>query len=321
MFAFRSSFLVSVLLLLAAGDGASQSASKPAPAASSAAIKATSLAEEGHCDAALPALEKVTRVADPELERKVGLSGVHCSMTLGRTGSALRFLELLERDFPHDPEALYVETHAYSDLSTRASQMLASSAPSSPQAHELLAESDEMEGKWDAAEKEYRRIVVQNPRMPGIHFRLGRLLLSRPNPSATVAEDAKQEFTQELAIDPTNAGAEYVLGELARQAGEWSDAIKHFSRATELDPSFSDAFLGLGTALLSDKQFAQAIPPLETAVKLDPRNPATHYSLATALTRAGRKEDAEKEFAIHRQMTQKGEAGPPPRTAEPQNPN
>ena len=32
-----------------------------------------------------------------------------------------------------------------------------------------------------------------------------------------MAENAKHEFQKELEIDPENAGAEYVLGELARQ--------------------------------------------------------------------------------------------------------
>jgi tetratricopeptide (TPR) repeat protein len=320
MFPSMSLALAWASLLLAGAYGASQTTSKPVPDASSAARRATTLAEEGHCDAALPALVKSIRVADPELKRKVGLAGVRCSMTLGRTDSALRFLELLGRDFPHDPEVLYAEIHAYSDLSTRASQTLAKSAPASPQAHELLAESYEMHGKWDDAEKEYRGIVAKNPRLPEIHFLLGRLLLSKPNPGPTTAEDAKKEFRAELEIDPANAGAEYVLGELARQDGQWPDAIQHFTRATELDAGFGDAFLGLGTSLLSAKRIAEAIPPLETAVKLEPRNPGAHYGLATALTRAGRKQDAEKEFAIHRQMTQKGEAGQAP-AAEPQDPN
>ena len=157
--------------------------------------------------------------------------------------------------------------------------------------------------------KNIRLILQQNPQLPGTHFLLGRLILSKPDAGPTAAQDAKKEFEAELAIDPTNAGAEYVLGEIARQENQWPDAIKHFSRATELDASFGEAFLGLGTALLSAKRFSEAIPPLETAVKLEPRNPGAHYSLATALSRAGRKEEADREFAIHRQMTQKGEAG------------
>ena len=80
------------------------------------------------------------------------------------------------------------------------------------------ADASEPQGKWDQAEKDYRKILEQNPRYPGIHFRLARLILSRPSPPPDFAEQAKKELQQELEIDPANAGAEYVLGELARQA-------------------------------------------------------------------------------------------------------
>ena len=54
---------------------------------------------------------------------------------------------MLSRDFPHDPDVLYLAVHAYSDLSTRASQELAQSARTSYQAHELNAEALEIGGK------------------------------------------------------------------------------------------------------------------------------------------------------------------------------
>ena len=147
-------------------------------------------------------------------------------------------------------------------------------------------------------------------------------MLSKPDPAPTVAEDAKKEFERELKIDPNNAGAEYVLGELARQAQQLDVAIQHFSRATQLDAGFGDAFLGLGASLLSARRFAEAIPPLETAVKLEPQNPGAHYNLAMAFSRAGRKQDADREFAVHRQMTQKSAPGDgPQRATQPENPN
>jgi tetratricopeptide (TPR) repeat protein len=260
-------------------------------------------------------------MADKASMRTVGFAGVRCAMLLNQTEAAVDFLRLLNHEFPKDPEVLSLSVHTYSDLSTRAAQQLATTAPNSAEAHKLNAEALEAQGKWDAAEKEYKFVLQQNPHQSGIHFLLGRLLLSKPDPGPTAGEDAKKEFQEELEIDPTNAGAEYVLGEMAREESQWPDAIKHFSRATELDAGFGDAFLGLGTALLSAKRFSEAIPPLETAVKLEPRNPGAHYSLATALTRAGRKEDAEKEFAIHRQMTQKGEARQDQQAPEPQTPN
>jgi tetratricopeptide (TPR) repeat protein len=264
------------------------------------------LAENGHCPEALPLLKKnAPLVTDKELKRRAGLDGVRCAMTLNQPDEAVEFLQFLGREFPRDAEVLYVATHAYSDLSIRASQELVRVAPSSYQAHQLNAEAFEMQGRWNEAAAEYRRILQDHPRLAGIHFRLGRLLLSKPDPSPSEAEEAKREFQEELKLDPKNAGAEYVLGELARQAGQWPEAIEHFSKATKLDTGFSEAFLGLGTSLLSAKQFAEAIPPLETAVKLQPANPTAHYQLSIAYGRTGRKQDAEREAALHRQTAEK----------------
>jgi len=276
--------------------------SGPAPAAR----HALELAKNGHCREALPLLRRaVPQTPDRTLKRDAGLAGIRCAMTGNQFDAAQDFLRLLNREFPNDPEVLYVSVHTYSDLATRASQQLATSAPNSAQAHELNAEALEMQGKWDEAAREYDAIVQKEPRLPGIHFRIGRLLLSRPNPPADSAERARKEFQQELEIDPGNAGAEYVLGELSRQAQQWDEAARHFSRASQLDPGFGDAFLGLGATLISQRKFSEAVAPLEKAVKLEPQNPGAHYNLAMAYSRSGRKEAAEKEFAIHREMVQR----------------
>lgn len=283
----------------------------------STAQQGVNLAKSGHCREAVPLLRKAApRTTDKELKRQAGFVGVRCAMTENQPDAAVEFLRFLEREFPDDPDVLYFAVHAYSDLATRASQELAATAPNSYQAHELNAESLELQGKWDQAASEYHHLLEQNPRLPGIHFRVARLLLSRPDPGPTVAEEAKRELQQEIEIDPSNAGAEYVLGELARQDSQWPEAIAHFSRAAKLDAGFGDAYLGLGVSLISAKQFSEAVPPLETAVKLEPRNPAAHYNLAMAYNRAGRKQDADREFAVHRQMTQKDGAKPdsPPGT-------
>ena len=221
---------------------------------------------------------------------------------------AEEFLQALRRDFPHDPEVLYQATHAYADLSQGASQQLMREAPFSYHAHELTAETMEMQGKWDHAVSEYREILKINSGLPGIHFRLGRALLSKPSPSPEAVAEAKKEFEIELKLDPQNAGAEGVLGEIAAKSGDQAEAIAHYKRATVLDSGFAEAFLGLGTALVAEKRFDEAVQPLETAVKLAPDDPMGHYNLAIALSRVGRKEESDREFAIHRKMQ---EAGPP----------
>ncbi|HEX6804129.1 MAG TPA: tetratricopeptide repeat protein [Terriglobales bacterium] len=290
-----------VLGMCFAQPGFAQASKSPLPSGN----HALELAKSGRCGEAIPLLKKaISTSTDKGFRHDAGLAGVRCAMVKNQFDAADDFLRQLTRQFPDDPEVLYTAVHTYSDLATRASQQLAMRAPKSAQAHELRAESLEMQGKWDQASKEYQQILQMDPHLPGIHFKMGRLLLSEPNPPADAAHQAKKEFEQELQIDPSNAGAEYVLGELAGQAQQWDDAIQHFSRAAKLDAGFGEAFLGWGSALISVKKFPEAVAPLESAVKLEPENPAAHYNLAIAYTRTGRKQEGEREFAVHRQMIQ-----------------
>ena len=212
-----STALVSAVLgALLCGISTAQTSAKPASASSSTAQQGLKLANDGHCQQAIPLLRKAAaQPGDKDLKRQLGFNGVRCAMSENQPDAAVDFLRFLNREFPHDPDVLYVSVHTYSDLSTSAAQELAATAPNSYQARRLNAEALELQGKWDQAASEYKRILEQDPRMPGIHFLLARLLLSKPDPSPTVAEEAKKELQQEIEIDPTNAGAEYVLGELA----------------------------------------------------------------------------------------------------------
>jgi tetratricopeptide (TPR) repeat protein len=268
--------------------------------------KALALAAQGHCKEAMPVLKRVlSGTGAPESRKNAGIAGLRCALSSPNTDSALDFLRLLGHQFPDDPDVLFVVVHAYSDLSSRTAQQLGRTAPNSIPAHKLNAEALELQGKWDEAKREYEEMIEKAPDAPGLHFLLGRLLLSRPEPDAASLQRAKEEFQKELKIDPRNAGAEYVLGEMARQQSQLEDAVSHFSEAAKLDPSFGDAFMGWGFCLVTLKRYQEAVEPLRVAVRLEQGNPSAHYNLAVALSRSGQKEEAEKEFAIHRQLTQK----------------
>ena len=281
------------------------------------------LAKGGRCEQALPLLRKsAQQLTDKDLKREVGFAGVRCAMAYNRPDAAMEFLRLLNREFPHDPDVLYVSVHTYSDLSTWAAQELATTAPNSYQAHELNAESLELQGKWDQAASEYQKILEQNPRIPGIHFRVARLLLSKPNPSPTVAEDAKRELKQEIEIDPNNAGAEYVLGELARQESQWPDAIAHFTRAAKLDTGFGDAYLGLGRMPAFRETIFGSGCAARNCGQAGATKPFGTLQSGDGVQPDGRKQEADKEFAVHRQMTQKDAAQQDaPQGNQPENPN
>lgn len=285
-------------------------AAKRNPAASAGdAERGTMLAESGHCAEALPLLRRAIRqTADRDLKKRIGLDGLRCAMTRDVPYESLDFLSALSREFPRDPDVLYAATHAYSDLSMRSSQDLAREAPFSFQVHELNAEALEIQGRWAEAAAEYRKILDINPMLPGIHARLGRALLSNPHPSPTETDEAKKAFQEEIEIDPRNAVAEFVLGQLAADSGDSSSAIRHFERAAKLDTTFAEAYLGLGTSLNSAKRFPDAIPPLEAYEKMAPDSPTGHYQLALAYAGAGRKEDANREAQLQRQASEALEA-------------
>jgi hypothetical protein len=112
-----------LIFFLVAGSSTAQVASKPAAVSPAAAEHAASLAETGHCVEALPLLAKTAaHITDKELQKRAGLDGVRCASTLQQLDPLQDFLRMLSRQFPRDPEVLYVLTHAYSDLAARAAR-------------------------------------------------------------------------------------------------------------------------------------------------------------------------------------------------------
>jgi tetratricopeptide (TPR) repeat protein len=294
---------LSVGWILVAVVCSAQTAEKPQKEDSAALERALVLAAKGHCRDALPRLKSSSsHLVDKRLKYKAAMATARCAMSLEQTETAIQALLFLKREFPGDPEVLYISTHFFSELASRSSQELAAAAPTSPQAQQLEAEAFESQGKWDEATLQYKRILEQNPKQPGIHYRLGRILLAK---SPADEAGAKKEFQEELQVDPESAPAAFMLGETARQAGQWEEAIERFSKVVKLDESFAEAYLALGMSLNSAGKFSDAIAPLQNYVNLLPGDPAGHYQLATAYARTGRKQEAEREMALQREATAK----------------
>ncbi len=274
--------------------------SQPSPA-----DRGVKLALDGQCAEALPLLKPaMLDVKDRDTKRLVGKAGVKCGMLLNQESEVTAFLTWLQREFPRDPDILFLAVHAYSDLSLRNSQELMNAAPGSPQVIQLNAENFEKQGDLEKAIAEYRVLLQRSPGMPGIHYRIGGLILTQPG-AASSAEEARKEFEEELKVFPNNAAAEYYLGELARQKDNLPEAIEHFARSAKLYPDFGEAHFGLGRCLLDFGKTAEALTPLETAARLAPDNPTIHFSLATAYQRLGRKGDAAREFALQKSTAEK----------------
>ena len=265
---------------------------------SSSIQQAVKLAANGRCKEALPSLKRaLPGITGKDLKYHASMAIVRCAMALQEEQTVVDSLLMLKREFPGDPEVLYIATHYFSQLADHAALDLAAQAPSSFQARKLEAESLESRGKNDEAAEIYRQIVQENPKTPGIHYRIGQILLAQAG-SGGSTDEAKKEFQKEIEIDPFNAASEFVLGELARREAKWEEAIQHFTRASTLDVGFAEAYLALGMSLNAEGKFSNAVKPLESYVRMQPGDPAGHYQLAIAYARIGNKEGSSRELLL-----------------------
>src|SRR6202051_957785 len=82
------------------------------------AEKAITLAEQGRCQESISALKHAVTLQVPaETRKRAGIVGIRCSLTLDDRDSAAEFIRLLNKQFSHDPDVLFVLFHAYSSLS------------------------------------------------------------------------------------------------------------------------------------------------------------------------------------------------------------
>ena len=310
---------VALACRIAATSAEAQVATKAQAADPLASIRqAVSLAEHGHCAKALPVLKRNTRsLPDKQLRYRAAFASARCAMSLNDMAAVADALSLLRRDFPDDPEVLYVAARYFSQLADRTARELGERFPNSPQVGRLNAEALESKQMWKEANEAYRKILAQNPKLPGIHFRIASILLDTSSSAEAIAE-ARKELEAELEINPDSAAAVFVMGEIARRIGAWDEAIQHFSRASQLDVGFLEAYLALGMSLIAAGKYADAVAPLERYTKSVPDDPAGHYQLAVAYSRTGNKAAADRELKLQQEALAKAGARRPANARVPQ---
>jgi lipopolysaccharide biosynthesis regulator YciM len=104
-------------------------------------------------------------------------------------------------------------------------------------------------------------------------------------------EVARQEFESELKLNPSDAAAEYQIGQILLAQQKAEEAGKRYERALALSPKFPEALLALGKVRLDEKRFSESIALLQQAAALLPKSEAAHYALMIAYRNSGKTEE------------------------------
>jgi tetratricopeptide (TPR) repeat protein len=272
----------------AARDSLERNANEPQARFFLALIQAAT----GACGAATPDLEKgFSGGAD---RRLAGLALSQCHITAKRFAEAGVILAQLEKEFPADADVLYVSAAYHMKAWNDAIYRMYQKAPSSYRVDELSAEVFETQGKYAEAVAEYRKAIEKNPKAIDLHYRLGRALLLQSHDPAILGE-ARKAFETELSLNPSDAVAEYQVGQILIAEQKKGEAATHLERAAKLRPDFPEALVAVARLRSDAKQYDDAIALLERAIALQPRNETAHYNLMMAYRNAGRPAEAERE--------------------------
>jgi Tfp pilus assembly protein PilF len=237
---------------------------------------------------------------DPRFQLQLGLELVGLDTESGDLDKAAAVIAQLRKAAPDNAEVLYAAYRTYSDLAGESMLALSLAAPDSAQMHQLLAHEEIRQGNTNDAIAQYRKAIVIDPHLPGIHFELAELLHTSTDES--VKKDAEREYRTALVENPQNEKSILRLAEIDSQRGNVQQSYKEYTKAVELQPADADAKLGLAKTLIDMNQADKALSLLEDAVKLEPTNATAHYRLATLYRKMGRVDDAKREVELYQKL-------------------
>ncbi len=200
---------------------------------------------------------------------------------------------------PRDPNVYYYLGEAYTDLKVTVIQRLTAANPESYRLHQIMAENYVSIHRNAEAAAEYRKVLAVEPKLPGVHYELGKLLMD------SAPDDARRMLEQELVIDPNHYLAKSLLGQLFAALREHERAIPLLEEALAARPGLLDAHKALGSALVDSGKPESGLVHLRMVAKQSPEDEQIHFLLAQAYRALGRKEDAAREMQVHQETLRK----------------
>jgi serine/threonine protein kinase/Tfp pilus assembly protein PilF len=210
---------------------------------------------------------------------------------------AIAWLDEAERLDPRPPSALYRvrselhRAHGDGDEARCDQRLAAVRRPQAARDFELEGKLDVGEGRLDAGEASLNQAVNLDPQRFWSWFLLG--LCHREQHRYL---EAAADFAICTVLSPDFAWSHQNRGLALAAAGRLPEARIALDRALELSPDFAEARVNRALVCLELGEAGQAADDLARAIRLGRREVATRAAYAEALTRIGRRAEAESQF-------------------------
>ena len=168
----------------------------------------------------------------------------------------------------------------------------------------LLQQATDAIDKMDfaAATEPLQKYIAQRPDEPYPHFQLGYAYAGLKR-----SEDAKNEFSRAIALDPNMAAAYQNLG-LVLMDSDPAAAAEAFRHVAELQPAESRPRFLAGFSLEHAGKFPEAIEQYRAALALSPKDYEARFALGRVLLRSNDAAGAEEQFRAA--IASRGDAAP-----------
>lgn len=172
-------------------------------------------------------------------------------------------------------------------------------APSSPIEHMDLAFSLSRQERYEEAVQEYTRALELDPEQGWAYFYRGEALMNLDR-----QEEAMADLDAAVARLPEQIEPLLAAIRLYGERGEHETADRYLEQAAALQPRNAEVGLAQARSMLRQGRAEEALPVLEALVASVPQMLDARYQLGQALMRAGRAEEGRQVLADYQSMLQ-----------------
>jgi tetratricopeptide (TPR) repeat protein len=252
-------------------------------------------------DTALSSLERVEQLGFQENTELSRSARLHLAILLTRAGAferAITLLTELTRIDKKTPDIVMIAGIAGLRKAWLPSQVPEGDRDKVIKLGDAMGAAMEQDNK--VANEKFEVALQDYPSDANIHFLYGSFVRLQD------LNHGIEEIKKAIELDPAHVPALVGLAMIYLKNGEPETARGYAERAVKAAPNDFASHIALGRAMLDLDDAAGAARELEIATRLAPGSPDAHFSLASAYSRLGRKEDAEREQEQFKRLKKPG---------------